>query len=92
MTKQDLNAMQTNLLRTKATDWCDNAIASLERQVEEMKRRRDSLAQAEPGNIATELSWAVNHTASLQGNLRLDLAVTIGAEAARHDLRCKGDS
>lgn len=81
------NDMLTKLIRRKALDWCDNAIKAMESQVAELKRRRAELETCELAKVAEQVSWAVNHTAGLQGHLRLDLAVTLASEAGRQALR-----
>lgn len=74
----------------EAEKWVDSAISSLERDLEEMKRARNSVKEAlseerlgvDGRGVASSISTFVHMAAQVGRNMRLDLAVNIAAKLA----------
>jgi hypothetical protein len=83
--RRDAREMLLQSSIASARELLTNAADLLRRYAEEMERyavRYDDCGNDPSVKHESVLSWAVNHVASLQGNMRLDLMVTKAAEIA----------
>jgi hypothetical protein len=94
--RRDVREMMLQSSIASARELLTNAADLLRRYADEMERyavRFDDCGNDPSVKHESVLSWAVNHVASLQGNMRLDMFVTKAGKIAerRNELAAHAD-